>query len=101
MPPPCAVTPMPSVVAATGQGPHYSPPSHDGSRPGTFRFNTETPTVTGWDLEGSAFHERVPGHHLQYSRTKMLSDLPDLRRFHHFAAFGEGWGLYAEQLAEE
>lgn len=100
LPPPCVVAPMPSVVAATGQGPNYSPAPLDGSRPGTFWFNTEMPTVTGWDLEGATFHETVPGHHLQFSRMRM-SDLPDLQRFHQFTAFGEGWGLYAEQLAEE
>jgi uncharacterized protein (DUF885 family) len=102
LPPPCVVTPMPAVVAASGMAPHYTPPRLDGGRPGTFWFNTETPTAgTGWDLEGVAFHEAVPGHHLQLSRVQMLSDLPDLQRLHHITVFGEGWGLYAEQLAEE
>ncbi len=102
LPPPCVVTPMPSVVAASGMAPHYTPPRLDGGRPGTFWFNTETPTAgTGWDLEGVAFHETVPGHHLQLSRVQMLSGLPDLQRLHHITVFGEGWGLYAEQLAEE
>jgi uncharacterized protein (DUF885 family) len=82
--------------------PHYTPPRLDGGRPGTFWFNTEMPTAgTGWDLEGVAFHEAVPGHHLQLSRVQLLSDLPDLQRLHHVTVFGEGWGLYAEQLAEE
>jgi uncharacterized protein (DUF885 family) len=98
----CEVTPMPSVVAASGMAPHYTPPRLDGTRPGTFWFNTEMPTAgTGWDLEGVAFHEAVPGHHLQLSRLQMLSALPDLQRLHHITVFGEGWGLYAEQLAEE
>ena len=102
LPPPCMVTPMPSVVAASGMAPHYTPPRLDGGRPGTFWFNTETPTAgTGWDLEGVAFHEAVPGHHLQLSRVQMLTDLPDLQRLHHITVFGEGWGLYAEQLAGE
>jgi uncharacterized protein (DUF885 family) len=101
-PEPCAVTPMPSVVAASGMAPHYTPPRLDGARPGTFWFNTELPTAgTGWDLEGVAFHEAVPGHHLQLSRVQMLTALPDLQRLHHITVFGEGWGLYAEQLAEE
>jgi uncharacterized protein (DUF885 family) len=82
--------------------PHYTPPRLDGARPGTYWFNTETPTAgTGWDLEGVAFHEAVPGHHLQLSRVQMLSALPALQRLHHITVFGEGWGLYAEQLAEE
>jgi uncharacterized protein (DUF885 family) len=102
LPPPCMVTPMPSVVAVSGMAPHYTPPRLDGGRPGTFWFNTETPTAgTGWDLEGVAFHEAVPGHHLQLSRVQMLTSLPDLQRLHHITVFGEGWGLYAEQLADE
>lgn len=102
LPPPCAVQAMPAVVAASGVAPHYTPPRLDGSRPGTYWFNTELPTAgTGWDLESVAFHEAVPGHHLQLSRVQLLSHLPDLQRTRHLTVFGEGWGLYAEQLAEE
>jgi len=102
LPEPCAVSPMPPVVAASGMAPHYSPPRLDGGRPGTYWFNTERPTAgTGWDLEAVAFHEAVPGHHLQLSRVQLLTDLPDLQRLRHLTVFGEGWGLYAEQLAEE
>lgn len=102
LPPPCQVRPMPSVVAASGMAPHYSPPRLDGGRPGTFWFNTERPTAgTGWDLEGVAFHEAVPGHHLQLSRIQALEALPDFQRQRSFTVFSEGWGLYAEQLAEE
>ncbi len=102
LPPPCAVTPMPQVVASSGMAPHYTPPRLDGSRPGTFWFNTERPTAgTGWDLEAVAFHEAVPGHHLQLSRIQLLADLPALQRQRSVTVFSEGWGLYAEQLAEE
>jgi uncharacterized protein (DUF885 family) len=102
LPPACAVTPMPQVVASSGMAPHYTPPRLDGSRPGTFWFNTERPTAgTGWDLEVVAFHEAVPGHHLQLSRIQLLTDLPALQRQRSVTVFSEGWGLYAEQLAEE
>jgi uncharacterized protein (DUF885 family) len=102
LPPPCEVTPMPHVVAAAGMAPHYTPPRLDGGRPGTFWFNTEMPTAgTGWDIEVTAFHEAVPGHHLQLSRLQLLSDLPALQRQRSLSVFAEGWGLYAEQLAEE
>ena len=102
LPPPCEVTPMPSVVASSGTAPHYTPPRLDGGRPGTFWFNTERPTAgTGWDLEVVAFHEAVPGHHLQLSRVQLLDDLPALQWQRSFTVFSEGWGLYAEQLAEE
>jgi uncharacterized protein (DUF885 family) len=93
---------MPEVVAVSGAAPHYSPPRLDGGRPGTFWFNTERPTAgTGWDTEVVAFHEAVPGHHLQLSRLQLLTELPALQRQRSLAVFSEGWGLYAEQLAEE
>jgi uncharacterized protein (DUF885 family) len=102
LPPPCEVTPMPDVVASGGAAPHYSPPRLDGGRAGTFWFNTERPTAgTGWDIEVVAFHEAVPGHHLQLSRLQLLTDLPALQRQRSLPVFSEGWGLYAEQLAEE
>ena len=102
LPPPCEVTPMPQVVALGGAAPHYTPPRLDGGRAGTFWFNTERPTAgTGWDLEVVAFHEAVPGHHLQLSRLQLLTDLSALQRQRSLPVFSEGWGLYAEQLAEE
>jgi len=102
LPPPCDVTPMPEVVAVSGAAPHYTPPRLDGGRPGTFWFNTERPTAgTGWDMEVVAYHEAVPGHHLQLSRLQLLPGLPALQRQRSFTVFSEGWGLYAEQLAEE
>ena len=102
LPPPCEVTPMPDVVAEAGAAPHYTPPRLDGGRPGTFWFNTRKPTAgTGWDIDVVAFHEAVPGHHLQLSRLQLLTGLPALQRQRSLAVFSEGWGLYAEQLAEE
>ncbi len=102
LPPPCEVTPMPEVVAAGGAAPHYTPPRLDGGRPGTFWFNTLRPTAgTGWDINVVAFHEAVPGHHLQLSRLQLLTGLPVLQRQRSLPVFSEGWGLYAEQLAEE
>ena len=102
LPPPCEVTAMPGVVASSGMAPHYTPPRLDGGRAGTFWFNLERPTTgTGWDLEAVAFHEAVPGHHLQLSRVQMLDELPAMQRQRFLSVYGEGWALYAEQLAEE
>jgi uncharacterized protein (DUF885 family) len=102
LPPPCDVTPMPTVVASSGVAPHYTPPRLDGGRPGTFWFNLERPTAgAGWDVEGVAFHEGVPGHHLQLSRVQMLDELPAMQRQRSLTVYAEGWALYAEQLAEE
>jgi uncharacterized protein (DUF885 family) len=102
LPPPCDIQPMPEFVAVSGTAPHYTPPRADGTRPGTYWFNTHRPTAgTGFDLEVVAFHEAVPGHHLQFGRIMQLTGLPDLQRTRYLTVFSEGWGLYAEQLADE
>jgi uncharacterized protein (DUF885 family) len=101
LPDACVVTPMPPTVAEAGMAPHYTPPRTDGSRPGTYWFNTVRATAgTGWDLEATAFHETVPGHHSQLARVQLLPELPLLQQLP-FTTHAEGWGLYAERLAGE
>jgi len=101
LPDPCAVSPMPQTVAESGMAPHYTRPKKDGSRPGTYWFNTFLPTAgTGWDLEAVAFHETVPGHHSQLARQQRLAELPLLQQLS-ITVHSEGWGLYAERLAGE
>ncbi|MDT4919335.1 MAG: hypothetical protein QOI15_237, partial [Pseudonocardiales bacterium] len=101
LPDPCAVSPMPLTVAESGMAPHYTRPKQDGSRPGTYWFNTFGPTAgTGWDLEAVAFHETVPGHHSQLARLQRVADLPMLQQLS-VTVHAEGWGLYAERLAGE
>jgi uncharacterized protein (DUF885 family) len=101
-PPPCVVAPMSEHVGRSGVSPHYTRPAADGSRPGTYWFNaTEPATGAGWDLEVTAFHEGVPGHHLQAARMAAAEDLPALQRYFMVTAHAEGWGLYAEVLAGE
>jgi uncharacterized protein (DUF885 family) len=101
LPAPCAVTPMPPTVAESGMAPHYTRPRDDGSRPGTYWFNTTLPTAgTGWDLEAVAFHETVPGHHSQLARLQRVAGLPLLQQAS-VTVHAEGWGLYAERLADE
>ncbi len=101
LPDPCAVEAMPATVAESGMAPHYTPPREDSGRPGTFWFNTVQATAgTGWDLEAVAFHEAVPGHHSQLARTQRLDGLPLLHQMP-ITVHAEGWGLYAERLADE
>jgi uncharacterized protein (DUF885 family) len=101
LPAPCAVEAMPTSVGESGMAPHYTRPRQDGSRPGTFWFNTLRPTAgSGWDLEAVAFHETVPGHHSQLARLQVLPDLPLLQQLS-ITVHAEGWGLYAERLAGE
>jgi uncharacterized protein (DUF885 family) len=101
LPDPCAVTPMPDTVADSGMAPHYTRPRADGSRPGTYWFNTRRLGAgAGWDLEAVAFHETVPGHHSQLARQQRLANLPLLQQLS-ITVHSEGWGLYSERLAGE
>ncbi|HKC29124.1 MAG TPA: DUF885 domain-containing protein, partial [Jatrophihabitans sp.] len=101
LPDPCAVSPMPQTVGESGMAPHYTRPRRDGSRPGTYWFNTVRPTAgTGWDLEAVAFHETVPGHHSQLARQQRIEGLPLLQQLS-ITVHSEGWGLYAERVAGE
>ncbi len=92
------------VVAETPAGPlaFYYPPAADGSRPGTFFVNTSKPQDWGrFEIEAMAYHEGIPGHHLQIAIAQELDGIPDFRKHAHVTAYGEGWGLYTERLADE
>lgn len=74
----------------------------DGSRPGVVRVNTYQARKRLWiDMESTAYHEGVPGHHFQSALQQELADLPAFRRLPLYVAFGEGWALYAERLGKE
>jgi uncharacterized protein (DUF885 family) len=90
-------------VRATSHGAiaFYSPPSRDGDRGGVFFFNTSDPSVWGSNLASTVFHEGIPGHHFQAALAIEDDTLHDLHRQLFLPAFGEGWGLYAERLADE
>ncbi len=98
----CEVAPVPEADAASGTIAYYLQPSLDGTRPGTYYANTyEADKRPRFTSEAIAFHEAVPGHHFQLSLAQELTDLPLLRRIGMFNAYAEGWGLYAERLADE
>lgn len=100
--PPCAVEPMAELLALAGMPPHYTPPSEDGTRVGTYWFNADRPGLgTGPEVESVTYHESVPGHHLQLVRMLGLTHIPALQRQTVVTAHCEGWGLYAEVLAQE
>ncbi|MGY2875995.1 uncharacterized protein (DUF885 family) [Marmoricola sp. URHA0025 HA25] len=81
---------------------YYFAPAADGSRGGTFFINIAEPESWGtFELESMAFHEGIPGHHLQLAIAAELEDLPEFRKHIHNAAYAEGWGLYTERLADE
>jgi uncharacterized protein (DUF885 family) len=80
----------------------YFPPARDGSRPGVFFMNTSDPSGWGrYQIEATSYHEGIPGHHLQLAISTELTSVPEFRKRAFIAAYGEGWGLYSERLADE
>ena len=80
----------------------YQSPSPDGSRPGTYYVNLyDLRDMSKTELEALAYHEGVPGHHLQRAVQTELTGLPPFRRFGGFTAYTEGWGLYSEELGKD
>lgn len=98
----CRVEPVPDFLAADAPYAYYFPPAPDRSRPGTYFVNTADPTgASRTEAESIAFHEAIPGHHLQISISQELDGLPEFQRHDGATAYIEGWGLYAERLADE
>jgi uncharacterized protein (DUF885 family) len=80
----------------------YFPPAKDGSRGGVFFMNTSDPEGWGrYQIEATSYHEGIPGHHLQLAISTELTSIPEFRKRLFIAAYGEGWGLYSERLADE
>ena len=99
---PCVVREVPAVGAEDQTIAYYMPPASDGSRPGIHFINTHEPTTrTRFESEALAFHESVPGHHLQLALAHEMDDLPEFRKHALATAYVEGWGLYTERLADE
>jgi uncharacterized protein (DUF885 family) len=99
---PCSVEVIPAAAAKGATLAYYTVPASDGSRPGTHWVNTYEPSTRArFEYEALAFHESVPGHHLQFALGQTLDGLPRFRRFAYVTAFGEGWGLYTERLCDE
>ena len=83
-------------------GAQYNQPAKDGSRPGHVMVNTSQPeTRKTISTESTAYHEGVPGHHLQIAIAQELEEMPPQRQQAFYAAFVEGWALYSERLGKE
>jgi len=97
-----AVERVPASQEKGTSGAYYQQAAMDGSRPGIFFANlrsmSEVPT---WSMKTLAYHEGIPGHHLQISTALGLKNLPLIREQTLYTAYAEGWALYAEQLAAE
>ena len=88
------------TVVGGPEGDYYDPPPFDGSRPGIFYASTNSNTPK-FGVKTLAYHETIPGHHLQAAIILEQTNLPVLRRTMQFNAFCEGWALYAERLMWE
>ncbi len=98
---PVIVEPYPSFLEKTAPGGQAIPPSADG-KPGKYTINVYNATAQSRaGLESTAFHEAYPGHHLQGAIALEREDLHPVSRYFFLSGFGEGWGLYAERLADE
>ena len=81
---------------------YYDPGAPDGTRPGRLYVNPFNATGRNlYNVEAIAYHEGIPGHHLQMSIAQELDELPAFRKFGEYTAFVEGWALYSERLGKD
>jgi uncharacterized protein (DUF885 family) len=93
---------MPDFVAKNAPAAYYESGSTDGKRPGKVRVNTyDFGSRTLTQVEAIAYHEGVPGHHLQISLAQEMTGVPEFRKYVSYTAFVEGWALYSERLGKE
>jgi len=99
---PFEVAPVPDYLEKTSAPAYYEAGTPDGSRPGRLRIDTYNATDRNlYTAEVIAYHEGLPGHHLQISIAQELDDVPTFRKFGGYTAYTEGWGLYSERLGKD
>ena len=99
---PLEVVEMPEYLGKDQASAWYAQGTPDGSRPGRVNVNTYNATERAIaPIEAVAYHEGIPGHHLQISIAQELTGLPDFRKHISYTAFTEGWALYSERLGKE
>lgn len=96
------VVPVQAYREAEAAGAEYNEGTPDGSRPGQIYVNTgDFAHRSLLDAEATAYHEGIPGHHMQLSIAQELPSLPPFRQHASYTAYQEGWALYAERLGKE
>jgi len=99
---PLEIRRVPPEIQEGASNGYYRQATLDGSRPAIYFINLKsTGDWPKYTLPSLTYHEGVPGHHLQLSIAQKSGDLPMLRRIAFYSAYGEGWALYSEQLADE
>lgn len=80
----------------------YQQPAPDGSRPGIYYANLyDMEAMPTYQMEALAYHEGIPGHHMQIALKQELEGIPKFRKFGGYTAYSEGWGLYSEMIPKE
>ena len=96
------VVPVPDYLEKTSAPAYYEEGAPDGSRPGRLFIDTYNATDRNlYSVEDIAYHEGLPGHHLQISIAQELQDIPTFRKYQGYTAYVEGWGLYSERLGKD
>ncbi len=99
---PFEVSSVPDYLEKTSAPAYYEPGAPDGSRPGRLFIDTYNATDRNlYAVESIAYHEGLPGHHLQVSIAQELDGIPPFRKFGGYTAYQEGWGLYSERLGKD
>jgi uncharacterized protein (DUF885 family) len=96
------VAAVPDFMEKTSAPAYYESGAPDGSRPGRLRIDTYNAADRNlYAVEAIAYHEGLPGHHLQISIAQELDGLPAFRKYQWYTAYAEGWGLYSERLGKD
>ena len=99
---PFEVTTVPDYLAKTSAPAYYESGSPDGSRPGRLFIDTYDATHRNlYSVESIAYHEGIPGHHLQISIAQEMTGIPEFRKFEGYTAYVEGWAFYSEHLGKD
>jgi uncharacterized protein (DUF885 family) len=99
---PLDIQPVPDYLAKDQAAAYYQQGTPDGKRPGIFFVNTYNYAQrTTTSSEAIAYHEGLPGHHLQISIAQELTGIPEFRKHNYYTAYTEGWGLYSEHLGKD
>jgi uncharacterized protein (DUF885 family) len=99
---PFEVAAVPEYLEKTSAPAYYEAATPDGSRPGRLRIDTyDFANRNLYSVEAIAYHEGLPGHHLQISIAQELTGIPTFRKHHFYTAYTEGWGLYSEHLGKD
>jgi uncharacterized protein (DUF885 family) len=99
---PFEVAQVPDYAAKTSAPAYYEPGTPDGSRPGRLFIDTyDAEHRNLYSVESIAYHEGIPGHHLQISIAQEMKDVPEFRKYEQYTAYTEGWAFYSEHLGKD